>query len=136
MIRTVEQYEAAGVAAIHLDDQVAPKRCGHLVGKKVVPVEVMTARVATAAAARQDPDFVLIAHSAATEPEGIDAAIDRVLRYRDAGADMLYLDALPSLDDIEKVAAALADEQVLFSWGEGGLTPPPASTSYAAGVSE
>ena len=124
VIRTVEEYEAAGVAAIHLEDQVTPKRCGHMAGKQVVPVEVMTDRIAAAAAARQDPDFVLIARSDAVAPEGVDAAIDRVLRYRDAGADMLYLDALPSIDDIGKVAAALAGERVLFSWGEGGLTPP------------
>lgn len=124
VIRTVQEYEAAGVAAIHLEDQVAPKRCGHMAGKQVVPVEVMTDRIAAAAAARQDPDFVLIGRTDATQPEGIDAAIDRVLRYRDAGADVLYLDALPSVEDIDKVATALAGERVLFSWGEGGLTPP------------
>jgi 2,3-dimethylmalate lyase len=124
VIRTVEEYEAAGVAGLHLEDQVTPKRCGHMAGKQVVPVEVMTDRIAAAAAARQDPDLVLIARSDAVAPEGVDAAIDRVLRYRDAGADMLFLDALPSVEDIEKVTAALAGERVLFSWGEGGTTPP------------
>ena len=75
-------------------------------------------------AARQDPDLVLIARTDAAAVEGIDAAIDRALRYREAGADMLFLDALSSQQDIEKAATALAAEQVLFSWGEGGLTPP------------
>lgn len=124
VIRTVQEYEAAGVAAMHLEDQVTPKRCGHMTGKQVVPAEVMIDKVRAAVAARQDPDLVLIARSDAVAVEGIDAAIDRVLRYREAGADMLFLDALASLDDIEKAAAALAGERVLFSWGEGGLTPP------------
>jgi 2-methylisocitrate lyase-like PEP mutase family enzyme len=124
VIRTVQEYEAAGVAALHIEDQVTPKRCGHMTGKQVVPAEMMADKVRAAVAARQDPDLVIIARSDAIAVEGIDAAIDRVLRYRDAGADMLFLDALPSIGDIEKAAAALAGERVLFSWGEGGLTPP------------
>ena len=124
VIRTVQEYEAAGVAAMHIEDQVAPKRCGHMTGKQVVPAEVMIDKVRAALAARQDPDLVLIARTDAAAVEGIDAAIDRVLRYREAGADMLFLDALSSQADIEKAATALAAEQVLFSWGEGGRTPP------------
>jgi 2-methylisocitrate lyase-like PEP mutase family enzyme len=124
VIRTVQEYEAAGVAAMHIEDQVTPKRCGHMSGKQVVPAEVMIDKVKAAVAARQDPDLVLIARTDAAAVEGIDAAIDRALRYREAGADMLFLDALSSQEDIEKAATALAAEQVLFSWGEGGLTPP------------
>jgi len=124
VIRTVQEYEAAGVAGIHIEDQVAPKRCGHMAGKQVIPAQVMVDRVKAAVAARQDPDFVLIARTDAVAPEGLDAALDRVLRYRDAGADLLFLDALPSRQDIDTVAARLSGEQVLFSWGEGGLTPP------------
>ena len=124
VIRTVQEYEAAGVAAMHIEDQVTPKRCGHMTGKQVVPAEVMINKVRAALAARQDPDLVLIARTDAAAVEGIDAAIDRALRYREAGADMLFLDALSSQEDIEKAATALAAEQVLFSWGEGGLTPP------------
>ena len=124
VIRTVQEYEAAGVAAMHIEDQVTPKRCGHMTGKQVVPAEVMIDKVRAALAARQDPDLVLIARTDAAAVEGIDAAIDRALRYREAGADMLFLDALSSQEDIEKAATALAAEQVLFSWGEGGLTPP------------
>jgi 2,3-dimethylmalate lyase len=124
VIRTVQEYEASGVAAMHIEDQVMPKRCGHMTGKQVVPAEVMIDKVKAAVAARQDPDLVLIARTDAAAVEGIDAAIDRALRYREAGADMLFLDALSSQEDIEKAATALAAEQVLFSWGEGGLTPP------------
>ena len=124
VIRTVQEYEAAGVAAMHIEDQVTPKRCGHMTGKQVVPAEVMIDKVKAAVAARQDPDLVLIARTDAAAVEGINAAIDRALRYREAGADMLFLDALSSQEDIEKAATALAGEQVVFSWGEGGLTPP------------
>ena len=124
VIRTVQEYEAAGVAAMHIEDQVTPKRCGHMTGKQVVPTEVMIDKVKAAVAARLDPDLVLIARTDAAAVEGIDAAIDRALRYREAGADMLFLDALSSQEDIEKAATALAAEQMLFSWGEGGLTPP------------
>lgn len=124
VIRTVQEYEAAGVAAMHIEDQVTPKRCGHMTGKQVVPAEVMINKVKAAVAARQDPDLVLIARTDAAAVEGINAAIDRALRYREAGADMLFLDALSSQEDIEKAATALAGEQVVFSWGEGGLTPP------------
>ncbi len=124
VIRTVQEYEAVGVAGMHIEDQVTPKRCGHMTGKQVVPAEVMIDKVTAAVAARQDPDLVLIARTDAAAVEGIEAAIDRALRYREAGADMLFLDALSSREDIEKAATALAAEQVLFSWGEGGLTPP------------
>jgi 2,3-dimethylmalate lyase len=124
VIRTVQEYEAAGVAAMHIEDQVMPKRCGHMAGKQVVPTEVMIDKVRAAVAARQDPDLVLIARTDAAAVEGIDAAIDRAQRYREAGADMLFLDALASVEDIEKAASALVGERVLFSWGEGGRTPP------------
>ena len=124
VIRTVQEYEAAGVAAMHIEDQVMPKRCGHMSGKQVVPAEVMSDKVRAAMAARQDPDLVLIARTDAAAVEGIDAAIDRALRYREAGADMLFVDAPASLEDVEKAAAALAGQPVLFNWVEGGRTPP------------
>ena len=79
VIRTVQEYEAAGVAALHIEDQVTPKRCGHMTGKQVVPAEVMIDKVKAAVAARQDPDLVLIARTDAAAVEGIDAAIDRAL---------------------------------------------------------
>src|SRR5262245_43739996 len=87
VIRTVREYERAGVAAIHLEDQVSPKRCGHMAGKSVVPVEDMLAKLRAAVAARTDPDFVLIARTDALAIEGVDAAIERARRYADVGAD-------------------------------------------------
>jgi carboxyvinyl-carboxyphosphonate phosphorylmutase len=124
VIRTVREYEAAGVAGIHLEDQVAPKRCGHLEGKRVVPAETMTDRVRAAVAARQDPDFVLIARTDARAVEGLDAAIDRARRYRDAGADMLFVEALQSEAEVERVADVFRGVPLLFNWAEGGKTPP------------
>ena len=124
VIRTVREYEAAGVAGIHLEDQVAPKRCGHLAGKQVVPADTMADRVRAAVAARHDPDFVLIARTDARAVEGLDAAIERARRYRDAGADMLFVEALRSEAEIEQVADTFRDVPLLFNWAEGGKTPP------------
>ncbi|SEF20180.1 carboxyvinyl-carboxyphosphonate phosphorylmutase [Amycolatopsis pretoriensis] len=124
VIRTVREYEAAGVAAIHLEDQVAPKRCGHLEGKRVVPAATMADRVRAAVAARHDPDFLLIARTDARAVEGLDAAIDRARRYRDAGADMLFVEALQSEAEIERVADVFRGVPLLFNWAEGGKTPP------------
>lgn len=124
VVRTVQEFEQAGVAAIHLEDQVSPKRCGHLEGKQVVPVDEMLSKVRAAVAARTDPDLVLIARTDAAAVEGIEAAIDRSRRYRDAGADVLFVEAMTSERDIERVASELADIPLLFNWAEGGKTPP------------
>jgi 2,3-dimethylmalate lyase len=124
VVRTVREYEAAGVAGIHLEDQVAPKRCGHLDGKQVVPAEVMVDRVRAAVDARRDPDFVLIARTDARAVEGLAAALDRAARYREAGADLLFVEAPQSHEEIETVAKELAGVPLLFNWAEGGKTPP------------
>jgi 2,3-dimethylmalate lyase len=124
VIRTVKEYQAAGVAGIHLEDQVAPKRCGHLDGKQVIPADTMVDRVRAAVAARGDDDFVLIARTDARAVEGLDAALERARRYRDAGADVLFVEALQSDAEIEAVAGQLAGVPLLFNWAEGGKTPP------------
>ncbi len=124
VIRTVREYEAAGVAAIHLEDQTAPKRCGHLGGKQVIPAEAMVDKVRAAVAARGNPEFTLIARTDARAVEGLEAAIDRGRRYRDAGADMLFIEALESDAEVETVARALGGVPLLFNWVEGGRTPP------------
>jgi 2,3-dimethylmalate lyase len=124
VIRTVREYERAGVAGIHLEDQVAPKRCGHFAGKQVIAAETMVDRIRAAVAARTDPDFVLIARTDVRAVEGVDAAIERGRRYREAGADVLFIEALQSEQEIEEVAGALRDVPLLFNWAEGGRTPP------------
>jgi len=124
VIRTVQEYERAGVAALHLEDQAAPKKCGHLAGKVIVPVEEHAARIRAAVAARTDPDLVIIARSDARAVEGFDATIERARRYADAGADVLFVEAPQSLEEIDQVAERLAGHPLLFNWVEGGRTPP------------
>ncbi|MCU1500991.1 MAG: carboxyvinyl-carboxyphosphonate phosphorylmutase [Ilumatobacteraceae bacterium] len=124
VVRTVQDYEQAGVAGLHIEDQILPKRCGHMDGKQVVPLEEMVGKVEAAAAARRDPDLVLIARTDARAMEGLDAAITRARAYRAAGADLLFVEALQSVEEIEIVARELADEQLVFNWAEGGKTPP------------
>ena len=107
VVRTVQEYEQAGVAAIHLEDQVAPKKCGHMEGKQVLPTDEMLTKIRAATAARQSTDFVLIARTDARAVEGLQAAIDRARRYREAGADVLFVEAATSEDEIETVASEL-----------------------------
>jgi carboxyvinyl-carboxyphosphonate phosphorylmutase len=124
VIRTVQEYERAGIAGIHLEDQVAPKKCGHIEGKQVIPAEEMAAKIRAAVAARESPDFVLIARTDARAVEGLAGALERARRYRDAGADVLFVEAAQSEDEIETVASELSDVPLLFNWAEGGKTPP------------
>jgi 2-methylisocitrate lyase-like PEP mutase family enzyme len=124
VIRTVRAYERAGVAALHLEDQVAPKKCGHLAGKAIVPVEEHVAKIRAAVAARTDPDTVVIARTDARAVEGFDAAIERAERYAAAGADILFVEAPQSIDEIAETARRLSGHALLFNWAEGGRTPP------------
>jgi len=124
VIRTVHEYEAAGVSAIHLEDQVMPKKCGHMEGKQVVPVAEMAAKVAAAVAARSSSEFLIIARTDARAVEGLDAALQRARVYREAGADVLFVEAPQSEREIETVARAFPDVPLLFNYAEGGKTPP------------
>jgi carboxyvinyl-carboxyphosphonate phosphorylmutase len=124
VIRTVQDYERTGVAAIHLEDQVAPKRCGHMEGKQVIPAAEMAAKIAAAVDARSSADLLIIARTDARAVEGLDSALDRARRYRDAGADMLFVEAPQDEGEIETVARTLAGVPLLFNWAEGGRTPP------------
>src|SRR5256714_1365310 len=124
VIRTVQEYERAGVAAIHIEDQVAPKKCGHMEGKQVIPAAEMEAKIRAAVAARRSDDFVIIARTDAGAVEGMVRAIERARRYRDAGADVLFVEAAENEDEIAAVAAELGDVPLLFNWAEGGKTPP------------
>ena len=124
VIRTVQAYESAGVAAIHIEDQVAPKRCGHMEGKQVISAEEMVQKVRAAVAAKTSPDFVLIARTDARAVEGFQPALDRVRRYRDAGADVIFFEAPQTEDEIATVAEQLRGTPLMFNWAEGGKTPP------------
>ncbi len=121
--RTVQQFERAGIAAIQLEDQVSPKRCGHMTGKQVVPVTEMAEKVRAAVEARRDPDLVLIARTDARAVDGLDAALTRAAAYRDAGADVLFVEAPESAAEIREIAKAFPDERLLFNWVERGFTP-------------
>lgn len=124
VVRTVQEYEQAGAAAIQIEDQLSPKRCGHMDGKQLVPAEEMVTKVRAAVAARQSHDLVVIARTDARAVEGLPAAIDRAKRYRDAGADVLFVEAAASEQEVEAVARELHDVPLLFNWVEGGKTPP------------
>jgi carboxyvinyl-carboxyphosphonate phosphorylmutase len=124
VIRTVGAYEAAGVAGIHIEDQVAPKKCGHMDGKLVIPADEMTAKVRAAAEARASPDFVIIARTDARAVEGFERAVHRARLYLEAGADVLFVEALTSEDEAAEVARAFPGVPLLFNWAEGGKTPP------------
>ena len=124
VIRTVQTYEQAGLAGLHIEDQVLPKRCGHMEGKTVVPAAEFEAKVRAAVEARRNPDFVIIARTDARAPHGFDEALDRARAAVDAGADVLFVEALQSRDELENVARELEGVPLVFNWAEGGKTPP------------
>jgi methylisocitrate lyase len=117
--RTITLLEDAGLAGCHLEDQVNPKRCGHLDGKAVVPTVEMVKRLRAAVAARRDPNFVICARTDAAGIEGLDAAIDRARAYADAGADLIFTEALTGPAEFEKFRAAV-DTPLLANMTEFG----------------
>ena len=124
VIRTVQTYERVGVAGLHIEDQVMPKRCGHMEGKVVVPATEFEAKVRAAVEARRNPDFTIIARTDARAPHGLDDALARARAARAAGADVLFVEALQNMDELKTVAKELSDIPLVFNWAEGGKTPP------------
>ena len=122
VVRTVREYERAGVAAIQLEDQVSPKRCGHLTGKEVVDAADFEVVLQAAREARRDADTVIVARTDARAPLGLDEAIARARRYAAAGADVIFVEAPQSEREIEAIAAAV-DAPLLINIVPGGLTP-------------
>jgi len=120
--RTVTILEDAGLAGCHLEDQVNPKRCGHLDGKSVVPTADMIKRLRAAVSARRDPGFVICARTDAAGVESLSAAIDRARAYADAGADMIFTEALSDAADFERFRAAI-DIPLLANMTEFGKSP-------------
>lgn len=123
VMRTIKEYEGIGVSAIQIEDQVAPKKCGHMEGKQVIAKEEMSNKISAAADARQSKDFLIIARTDARAVEGIDSAIDRVRAYKEAGADILFVEAPQSVGEIKKVGRSFKGTPLLFNWLEGGKTP-------------
>jgi 2-methylisocitrate lyase-like PEP mutase family enzyme len=124
VIRTVGAFEAAGVAGIHIEDQVAPKKCGHMDGKLVIPADEMAAKIRAATEARTSPGFVIIARTDARAVEDFERALARARLYLAAGADALFIEALTSEDEVAQAARAFPGVPLLFNWAEGGKTPP------------
>ncbi|MGQ4513156.1 methylisocitrate lyase [Streptomyces sp. DW26H14] len=120
--RTVQLLEDAGLAGLHLEDQVNPKRCGHLDGKTITPREDMVKRLRAAVDARRDPDFLLMARTDARSVEGLDAAIDRAKAYVEAGADAIFPEALADVSEYEAFRKAV-DVPLLANLTEFGKTP-------------
>lgn len=122
VIRTVREYEAAGVAAIQLEDQAFPKKCGHLPDKEVIGTREFVAKLRAALDARTDPDLVVIARTDARAPLGLDAAIERANTYADAGADVIFVEAPRDIEEIERIAKEVSAPK-LINLVQGGLTP-------------
>ena len=120
--RTIRSFIGIGVAAVHMEDQVGQKRCGHRPGKEVVPKAEMVDRIKAAVDARTDESFVIMARTDAAAAEGIDSAIERAAAYVEAGADMVFPEAMTSLDDYRRVKAAVG-VPILANLTEFGSTP-------------
>ena len=125
--RTVREYEEAGAAALHIEDQVFPKKCGFLAGKQVIPQPEMIAKVRAACDARRDPDFVIIARTDALAVNGWDDVVSRTRAYRAAGADLIFVDGIRTLEDLKNYAAKLGDLPTLYN---GALLPIPELAGY------
>lgn len=122
VVRCVREFERAGAAGMLLEDQVFPKRCGHFAGKQVVPADEMLTKLRAALDARRDADFVIIARTDARAVEGLDRAIERANRYADAGADVIFVEAPQSVEELGRVAASIPKPQ-LANMLVGGATP-------------
>jgi len=120
--RTIRSFIGVGVAAVHMEDQVGQKRCGHRPGKEVVPKEEMVDRVKAAVDARTDPGFVIMARTDAAAVEGIDSAIERACAYVEAGADMIFPEAMKTLDDYRRFKSSVK-VPILANLTEFGSTP-------------
>jgi 2-methylisocitrate lyase-like PEP mutase family enzyme len=120
--RTVQAYEAAGVAALHIEDQVAPKRCGHLSGHQVVPLAEFAGKIRAAVESRRDPDLLIIARTDAISAVGFDEALRRGEAAAKAGADVLFIEAPRDEAQVERVAEAF-DTPLLYNYASGGRSP-------------
>lgn len=123
--RTVELWEAAGAAGLHLEDQGFPKKCGHIAGKTVIPADEAVQKIKAALAARRDDSFFIIARTDAIAVTGFDDALERCKRYADAGADALFVDAPESIEQLQRIAQALkpCGKPLVFNSARTGKSP-------------
>jgi 2-methylisocitrate lyase-like PEP mutase family enzyme len=131
VIRTVREFERAGAAGLQLEDQVTPKRCGHFDGKAVVPTVEMVRKIEAAVAAREDPDFVIVARTDAIAVEGFDSAIARAKAYAAAGADVLFVEAPRDVGQLARIPREVPDRPHLVNLAPGGHTPPLSARELA-----
>lgn len=120
--RTVTEYERAGVAALHIEDQTFPKRCGHLTGKEVVPIPEFIAKLNAATDARTDPDLTIIARTDARAPLGFDEAVKRANLYAEAGADVIFVEAPQTIEEVKRIPTEV-HAPVMFNLVTNGRTP-------------
>src|SRR5271168_2003634 len=118
--RTVREYEDAGASALHIEDQVFPKRCGFFAGKQVIPIETMTHKLRAACDARRDPDLVVIARTDALQVNGWDDVVLRARAYRESGADLIFVDGIKTVEDLKRYAEKLGDLPLIYN---GDLLP-------------
>jgi len=123
LVRTVREYERVGVAAIHIEDQITPKRCGHLEGKEVIPLDEMEKKLAAALDARTDPDFCMIARTDARGVHGFDDAINRGRAFAKLGVDAVFVEAPQSDEELEAIPRAIPNVPLLVNVFKGGKTP-------------
>ncbi|MBI2874206.1 MAG: isocitrate lyase/phosphoenolpyruvate mutase family protein, partial [Firmicutes bacterium] len=129
--RTVREFEAAGVAGVHIEDQVLPKRCGHMEGKQVVSLEEMTAKIRAAVEARRDSDFVIIARTDARATHGLEEAVRRGQACLQAGADVIFVEAPTTMEEMRQIAGSL-QAPLFFNWARTGKSPLPPFQEVAA----
>ena len=132
VVRTVRRFEQVGVAGLHLEDQESPKRCGHLDGKRTVSVGEMTGKIRAACDARRSDDFVVIARVDALAVEGLQAAVDRAGAYAEAGADVIFTEALTTYGQFETFARAGVGAPLLANMTEFGKTPYLTASHFEA----
>ena len=123
LVRTVREFERAGVAAIHIEDQITPKRCGHLDGKEVIPLAEMEKKLQAALATRTDPDFCIIARTDARGVNGFDDAIKRGRAFAKLGVDAIFVEAPQSEDELAEIPRRIPNVPILVNVFKGGKTP-------------
>jgi len=129
--RLIRELERAGAAAVHLEDQAFPKRCGHMDGKRLDSTQAMVDKIAAAADARHDPDFIIVARTDALAVDGFDAAIERAARFREAGADVLFVEAPTTVEQIAAIPKLLPGPN-WFNASWDGKSPLPSLQSLDA----